>query len=78
MVKMAEQIMDGDVQAKPFADAKGSACDFCAYADVCGFDRKIPGMSQKRVPEIDKCKVWEQIAQESGIGEEDTAAETSD
>lgn len=70
MVKMAEQIMDGDVQAKPFTDAKGSACDFCLYADVCGFDRKIPGMSQKRAPEMDKCKVWEQIARESGIGEE--------
>lgn len=67
MKKMAQQIMNGEVQAKPFADSKGSACDYCAFADVCGFDRKIPGMSEKRMPDMDKCKVWEQIARESGM-----------
>lgn len=64
MTKMAEQIMDGEVQAHPFGDTKTSACDYCAYADVCGFDRKIPGMSRKRMPTVDKCSVWEKIMQE--------------
>lgn len=65
--KMAEQILAGEVAAKPFSDGKTSACDYCIYSDVCGFDRKIPGMSEKRMPEIDKCQVWERIAGESKV-----------
>ncbi len=63
--KMAQEILDGHVEAKPFSDGTSSACDYCIYADVCGFDRKIPGMSETRTAELDKCAVWEQIARES-------------
>lgn len=67
MTQMAEQIMEGEVGAAPFVDEKSSACEFCAYADVCGFDRKLSGMKEKRALEQDKCRIWELIARESGI-----------
>lgn len=69
LVRMGEQILSGDIEVKPVADKNGSACDYCACADVCGFDRKLPGMCEKRLPELTKDEAWERIAQESGVGE---------
>lgn len=69
LVRMGEQILSGDIEVKPVADKNGSACDYCACADVCGFDRKLPGMCERRLPELTKDEAWERIAQESGVGE---------
>lgn len=65
MERMAEQIMQGEISPRPFVDKNGSACDFCEYSDVCGFDRKIPGMSEKRQPDLRKDEAWEKIAHEA-------------
>lgn len=69
LVRMGEQILSGDIEVEPVADKNGSACDYCACADVCGFDRKLPGMCERRLPELTKDEAWERIAQESGVGE---------
>ena len=62
---MADEIRGGAIEASPFSDRGRSACDFCEYADVCGFDRRIPGRCKKRVPELRKDEVWARIAQEA-------------
>lgn len=64
MSEMAEQIMEGKIAAKPFADRTHSTCDYCIYSDVCGLDRKIPGMCEKWTPQLSKDEVWEKLAQE--------------
>lgn len=64
MAKMGEQMLDGSIEAKPFVDKNGSACDYCEYLNVCGFDRKIPGMCEKRMAEISKSEAWERIVKE--------------
>ncbi len=61
---MAGEISSGKIEAAPFADRTHSACDYCDYSDVCGFDKRIPGMCQKRAPELSKSEVWEKIAAE--------------
>jgi ATP-dependent helicase/nuclease subunit B len=58
---MAQQIRQGEVSVSPYADRKGSACDYCEYGDVCGFDRKIPDMCVRRLPELRKDEVWDKI-----------------
>lgn len=70
MKRMAQEIADGVIAAEPFADKQRTACDYCIYSDVCGFDRKIPGMSQKRLADLSKKEVWEKIAQEADEEEE--------
>ncbi len=76
---MAQEIADGVIEVKPFADQQQSACDYCIYSEVCGFDRRIPGMSQKRTPELSKREAWERIALEAGENPCDTEhAETAD
>lgn len=69
MNAMAEEILQGAVEARPYEDGTHCACDFCEYADVCGFDRRIPGMCRKRLPELSKEEVWERIAEEIPGGE---------
>jgi ATP-dependent helicase/nuclease subunit B len=72
MKEMTEEILQGEVSARPYANRTGSACDFCEYADVCGFDRKIPDMCFRRLPELKKDEVWEKFAEalEDGYGSE--------
>lgn len=65
LARMGEQILAGVVDVRPFADKDGSACDYCAYLEVCGFDRKIPGLCEKRTADISKSEAWERIAQET-------------
>lgn len=65
LAKMGEQILNGVIEVKPFSDKNGSACDFCDFQDVCGFDRKLPGMCEKRVSGLSKNEAWERIVAEA-------------
>lgn len=65
LAKMGEQILNGVIEVKPFSDKNGIACDFCDFQDVCGFDRKLPGMCEKRVSELSKNEAWERIVAEA-------------
>ena len=41
---LAEEILAGSAEANPVRDSKeGTACGYCPYKDVCGFDVRIPG-----------------------------------
>ena len=76
MKRMAKEIADGVIAAEPFADRQHTACDYCIYSDVCGFDRKIPGMRQKRMMDFSKKDIWEKIAQEVQEQEEQEDEQT--
>ena len=42
--KVAEDILDGATDASPVRlDKARTACDYCEYKNVCGFDIRIPG-----------------------------------
>ncbi|MCC8104226.1 MAG: exodeoxyribonuclease V subunit gamma [Clostridiales bacterium] len=59
--RMGGKILDGVIEARPYADKNRSACDYCLYADVCGFDRKIPGRCEKREPQLTVSEVFERL-----------------
>ena len=44
-------ILDGDISLQPYERGNRSACTFCAYASVCGFDRHIDGMEARNLNE---------------------------
>ena len=64
MTEMAGRILEGEVAAEPFVLQNRSACDYCMYAEVCGFDRKLPGLCRIRTAGLTADQVWERIAQE--------------
>lgn len=71
MAEMGERMLSGEIAASPSVTGGRSACEYCQYLEVCGFDRRLPGMCERRLPELDKDEVWEKIAQECGKEEQE-------
>lgn len=61
---LGNEIMQGHIEAKPYKDKKGTACDYCAYKSVCQFDPKLPGYDFREVIEEDQEQVLMRILQE--------------
>ncbi|MCR5295206.1 MAG: PD-(D/E)XK nuclease family protein [Lachnospiraceae bacterium] len=47
--EIAEAIMAGEAEVNPCVYQGRSACDFCPYVGICGFDRKLPGTKVRRL-----------------------------
>ena len=45
MQSMTNEILSGEISAKPYRNAQGTVCEYCPYHSVCGFDRRLPGFS---------------------------------
>ena len=41
--EIGEKILNGDAEVNPYEYKQKTACDFCPYRGICGFDRRIPG-----------------------------------
>lgn len=52
-------ILEGDVKINPYEKKGKTACDYCEFKDICGFDRKISGMHYRRLKELDPDDIWE-------------------
>ena len=40
---MGNEIISGSISKKPFTEGDTTACDYCEYRDVCGFDGYLEG-----------------------------------
>ena len=51
--EIGTEILDGRIPLNPYRQAGGSAgaCTYCPYSRVCGFDRRIPGLSLIHISE---------------------------
>ncbi len=71
MSAMGEAMIQGEISAAPAVQNGKSPCEYCRYSDVCGFDRKIPGMCERNLPKLSKEAVWEKIEEELGENEDE-------
>ena len=46
---LADRIMAGDVDVNPYRLKKNTACDFCPYHSVCGFDMHLKGYHYRKL-----------------------------
>lgn len=60
---LGKEILEGEIQVNPYRRKKSSACDYCIYADLCGFDRKIPGAGYRQLRELDGKEIWKRIGE---------------
>ena len=51
--RSAQAIMDGSAEINPFRYKQETACDFCPFRPVCGFDRRIGGYGYRQLPSLD-------------------------
>lgn len=61
------RILDGEVGVSPYLLRNRSACDYCSYKGVCGFDERLPGYGYRRLPVFDDGVLWKKLE-----GEEET------
>lgn len=58
---MGREILDGRVSVNPYKSGNRSACDFCPYHSVCGFDSKAEGFGYRRFKKYKPEEIWEKI-----------------
>lgn len=68
-----KEILGGDIRIKPYKQGTATACDYCPYHAVCGFDQKVKGFGFRRFSAMKPEEVWEQI-----IGEDEEAGKTGE
>lgn len=61
---VSKEILDGNVQLKPYALGGSTACDYCPYHSVCGFDERIDGHEYRRLEKLDSGKALEKMRKE--------------
>ncbi|MDL2248497.1 helicase-exonuclease AddAB subunit AddB [Tyzzerella sp. OttesenSCG-928-J15] len=44
---VGEEIISGNIEAKPYKKGISTGCDYCAYNAICGFNPKLAGSSYK-------------------------------
>jgi ATP-dependent helicase/nuclease subunit B len=62
LVEDSKQILEGDTKLNPYRMGDRTACDYCEYRSVCGFDMRLPGhgfrnLAKKSAEEI-KAEIW--------------------
>lgn len=60
------EILDGRTEASPYKQGKRTACDYCPYHGVCGFDRNLPGYDFNRLRDIKAEDIWNEIEGDGG------------
>lgn len=70
MKQLGNQIMEGDISVNPYEKGQNSACTYCAYQTVCGYDTKIEGYAKRELT-MDRDEAMEAIAQAGDISHED-------
>lgn len=61
---IGQEILDGNTDVRPYKSGPRTACDYCRYHSVCGFDKKLEGYDYKRLKSMKPEEIWNEIEQE--------------
>ena len=62
--KIGAEIMEGAADMNPYEYGSRSACDFCSFKTMCGFDKGISGYRKRRIPKMNSEDVLALMADE--------------
>lgn len=65
---MGEEILDGNVAVDPYKQGNRTACDYCPYHSVCGFDLKTDGYGFRRFKPMKAQEIWKEIDPRKKMG----------
>ncbi len=64
------EILDGRIACDPYVRGDHSACEFCDYKKVCGFDPKLDGFGLRELEKLDEKEALLRIRKEEEDGDE--------
>lgn len=65
-----QAILKGENGLAPYKDGDRTACDYCPYHAVCGFDTKTAGYGFRRLHSMKPEEVWQEIEEKGGMKED--------
>ncbi|MBQ7795760.1 MAG: helicase-exonuclease AddAB subunit AddB [Lachnospiraceae bacterium] len=66
---MGEEILDGNTAVNPYKQGNRTACDYCPYHSICGFDLKTSGFGFRKFKSMKADAIWEEIEKEGGAAD---------
>ena len=64
MKQIGCEILEGKASLDPYEKNGRTACDYCDFKDICGFDRKIPGINYRRLKEFKPEEIWKMMQED--------------
>ncbi len=61
MTEFGSRIMEGHMVVNPYMRGGKTGCDYCKFAAVCGFDKKTPGYTYRRLGDLEKREIWDNV-----------------
>lgn len=58
---MGEEILDGNTAVNPYKQGSRTACDYCPYHSICGFDLKTEGFGFRKFKSMKSDAIWAEI-----------------
>ena len=64
------RILTGDTRIKPYRLKKQTACEYCPYSGVCGFEPNIDGFDYRKLMNYTDKEIWEKIYEKQDWNQE--------
>lgn len=59
--QIGQDILSGNVGIHPYKMQNRTACDYCDYKEICGFDERLAGYAYRKLPVFQDKEIWEKI-----------------
>ena len=68
--KFGQEILEGEISVNPYYQlkGKGTACDYCEYYAICGFDKNLNGARYRLLNKEKAEEIWNAIRREAQHG----------
>ena len=66
--EIGSEILEGKVEANPCRQGGDSACDYCSFQAVCGFDERLPGYRYRQLDRMEEEEIMEKVREANGGG----------
>lgn len=62
--RIGREILGGRIGVNPYELSGKSACDYCNYRSVCGFDESMEGFHKRKLKKMEREEIMEQVRKE--------------
>ncbi len=56
-----KRIVEGDIEVNPYEMGDRSACNYCSFRSICGFDDSVPGYCKRELKSMKNDEIMENI-----------------